>query len=145
MIHLHFTHYFTRTNCWNRVALTHHCTSSSLQRKKLWHLRVEVDLVGLHAGFVSWSVWVPSVHLELLYSGLCCWSCCCLGVPHRLTTGTKRKETSLFWLSTIYIIHKKKLLHGYMIHSHYEWWNGNLNNYLCSFCSLVLVTMTAYH
>lgn len=64
--------------------------ASPQQREKLQHLRVQVDVVGLHAGFVSRSVWIPSVHLELLYSGLCCWSRCCLGIPHCLRAGTEK-------------------------------------------------------
>lgn len=51
----------------------------------LEYLRVQVDVVGLHAGFVSWSVRVPSVYLELLHSGLSCWSRGCLGEADRLT------------------------------------------------------------
>lgn len=48
--------------------------------------RVEVDLVGLHARFVSGSVWIPSVDLKLLDSGLSsrCRCCRCLCEPHRL-------------------------------------------------------------
>ena len=52
----------------------------------LWlvYIRVEVDVIGLHARLVSWSVWVPAIHLELLYPGLSSWSCCCLGMADSL-------------------------------------------------------------
>ena len=48
------------------------------------NVRVEVDVIGLHARLVSWSVWVPAIHLELLYPGLSSRSWRCLGMADSL-------------------------------------------------------------
>ena len=50
----------------------------------LVNVRVEVDVIGLHARLVSWSVWVPAIHLELLYPGLSSRSWRCLGMADSL-------------------------------------------------------------
>lgn len=66
-----------------------------------WHasgiLRVEVDFVGLHARFVSCSVWVPSVDLKLLDSGLCCSSRCSLSTSRSLNERKTKRMTVLKW------------------------------------------------
>lgn len=74
-----------------------------------YNLRVEVNVICLHARFVSWSVWVPSIHLKRLYSWLCCRSCGCLGISHCLQSkDTKSERTLMKW--KIYIIIKRELV-----------------------------------
>lgn len=57
-----------------------------------YNLRVEVNVICLHARFVSWSVWIPPVHLKLLYSRLCCG---CLGISHCLQRKHEKSKRNL--------------------------------------------------
>ena len=101
--HLMITNLIDRQTEFKLRKLLQYISSCVLRerRVKLRHIRVEVYLIGLHAGFVSWSVWVPSVHLELLYSGLNCRSCCCLGIPHGLARGTRWGISISIWHNNI--------------------------------------------